>query len=535
MNEFLNEMNKTAKTENGALSYASSLSVLVDQFGQAATFRDRFIDDVFNDQFKLWSENPDAGLRFPFYLRMVTRKIKFENNFTTVETDKIQKGQGVKDEAFKRYLWLAKFHKEEFEKNLWAIPVIGSWKDVWTLLYYDEMTKIKALDKLKFFTLLQEGIEMSSQRDLIKKFLPRIRSTKKCTTNWARITNKLAKDFCNFLGWSETDYRRFKSTGVAHRFQRMICKKMFDNINFKEIPGRALSSLVKGKFLDKHDLVDKYTEFIKSQPVAKFTGYPYELMKNMGSYSVSAMPLYKKLTIDKQFEQLLLNAKDNGKIKENVLCCLDTSGSMNCDVINNVSAGDIATSLAIYFSSLNTGFFKDEIIAFDELSRIHSLHGTFTEKVMQIKSDNDYMGSTNFQSVIDEIVRIRKNIPEIPISDYPTTLLAVSDMQFNSCNYWGKTNNETNLDVLLEKLADVFPQSYVRSLKFIWWQVTGRTNDVPATINDPGNILISGFDGSIISMILGEEATDQKEKTIPNMEDVAKDALNQEILALINR
>jgi hypothetical protein len=88
---------------------------------------------------------------------------------------------------------------------------------------------------------------------------------------------------------------------------------------------------------------------------------------------------------------------------------------------------------------------------------------------------------------------------------------------------------------MLEKLSDVFPQSYVKGLKFIWWQVTGRTKDVPATINDPGNILISGFDGAIISMILGEDAPDQKEKTIPNMEDVAKDALNQEILSLINK
>ena len=40
------------------------------------------------------------------------------------------------------------------------------------------------------------------------------------------------------------------------------------------------------------------------------------------------------------------------------------------------------------------------------------------------------MGSTNFQSVVDEIVRIRKSNPNIPLEDYPSTLLVVSDMQF---------------------------------------------------------------------------------------------------------
>ena len=45
------------------------------------------------------------SVRFPFYLRMVTRKVKVHNNFVT---DNVQNGQGVRDESFKRLLWFAK-------------------------------------------------------------------------------------------------------------------------------------------------------------------------------------------------------------------------------------------------------------------------------------------------------------------------------------------------------------------------------------------------------------------------------------------
>lgn len=541
MNEFLNEMNKTARTENGALSYVSSLSVLVDQFGNAANYRNRDIDDVFADQSKLWNENSDMALRFPFYLRMVTRKIKFGES---AETETIQKGQGCKDEALKRYLWLAKYQSKSFYKNLWAIPVVGSWKDIWVLLYYDTALGLNVLDKTEMFKLIQDGIEVNHMRDLVKKFMPRIRSNNQCNSHWAKISNKSAKEFCKFSKWSMENYRLFKSTGEAHKFQQDICNRNYDSLNFNTIPGRALSNIVKGNFLSKHNLEKKYIDFINAKPVAKFTGYPYELIKSYIGFdhknSTAKVALYKKMTIDKQFEQLLLNGKDNGGINENVLCCLDTSGSMSRLVNDTICAGDIATSLAIYFSSLNNGAFKDKIIAFDDNSKLISLNGTFTDKVNQIYKDNDYMGSTNFQSVVDEIVRIRKLNPNINLSDYPTTFLVVSDMQFNPTrgNYYQTIPESTNSELMRQKLLDVFPESYVNSIKYIWWQVTERATDVPATINQPGNILISGFDGSIISLILGGNTKtnmDTTENVVPSMKEVVLNALNQEILTLINK
>jgi hypothetical protein len=71
-------------------------------------------------------------------------------------------------------------------------------------------------------------------------------------------------------------------------------------------------------------------------------------------------------------------------------------------------------------------------------------------------------------------------------------------------------------------------------MKFIWWQVTGRTKDVPAEIGT-GQIFLSGFDGSVVSLMLGGEAKEiEKEKGRPiTTEEAIGIALNQEILSYI--
>ena len=187
----------------------------------------------------------------PFYLRTITRQTNVTGRN---KTEKVQRGAGVRDEAFKRLLWIAKYHPEEFYRNLWLLPVVGSWKDLWVLLSMDDDKPF--LDERKFFEVIAEGINDDNHRDLVKKFMPRIRSDKKCKSNWAKNTNRMAKDFAKMVGWTYKDYRNFKSTGKAHEFQTVICKGLYKDINWNIIPGKALLNLVTGKFLDNHKLTD---------------------------------------------------------------------------------------------------------------------------------------------------------------------------------------------------------------------------------------------------------------------------------------
>lgn len=531
----------TSFTENGAVSYASIGTELLNQFAKAGTYRGRDLNDVFVQQAALWAENPEDALKFPFYLRMVTRKTKMFD----AETETVQRGQGVRDEAFKRLLWFAKYHPEVFYKNLWVLPLVGSWKDLWVLLTMDD-----SLNKKEFFKVMAMGINNDYHRELVKKYMPRIRANKLCNTDWAKKTNRLAKEFCNFVGWTAKDYRTFKSTGKAHEFQRVICARLYDNLNFKAIPGKALLNLVSGNFLQKHNLEEKYLSWVKTQPVAKFNGYPYELAMKMYPYrktyysrSTTPIPAALKFTLDKQFANLIETAKsDNGAIKGNVWCALDTSGSMTSPISrdSNVTSFDVAVGLGIYFSTLNEGEFHKNVIMFDNTSEVIHLNGEFTDMYNQITSRRDAMGGTNFQSVIDEIVRIRKKNPNIPLEDYPETLLVVSDMQFNPSNsYWGYTPNPemeaTNYEAAKNKLKTVFPVEWVNNFKIVWWHVNGRTTDFPSNMDCGGTYNFSGFDGSVISFLLGGEvATPSGEKKTPSMEDIIKDVFSQETLSLLS-
>lgn len=529
------------RTENGALSYATMGNALLDQFGKAGTARGRDIPTVWAEQARLWAEDPDSALRFPFYLRMVTR----QTNVNGAKTQKVQRGQGARDESFKRLLWIAKYHPDTFYANLWLLPVVGSWKDLWVLLSMD-----KDLKRKEFFKVMAEGINDDSARDLVKKYMPRIRSVNKCKTDWAKQTNEDAKAFAKFAGWSAEDYRKFKSTGKAHAFQTYICKGLYSKIDWNTIPGKALLNIASSKFLEAHKLTERYMEWLKNQPVAKFNGYPFELGHKLGGnrYELGNVSRVAKMTIDKQFKSLIETAKkDDGAIKGNVLCALDTSGSMNARVnmTSEITSYDVCVSLGIYFSELNEGAFHNVVAMFDDTSELMTIAGEFSDKWSQIRNRRDAMGSTNFQSLIDLIVDTRTMHPEIPLSEFPHTLLVVSDNQFNptwSYSWWGGRpgatypDEKTNYQAAIDKLSKVFPKSFVDDFKIVWWFCAGRdTRDFPTNMENGGTYLISGFDGSVISFILGGEVKvdETGKKVTPSMEEIVNDALHQEVLQFL--
>ena len=528
----------SARTENGAISYNTFGTALLDQFGKAGVYRGRNINDVWSDQNVLWSENPEFALKFPFYLRMITRQ---SNIIGHGKTEKVQRGAGARDEAFKRLLWIAKYHPEEFYRNLWLLPVVGSWKDLWVLLSFDGANEY--LNEQKFFEVIAEGINDPSHKDLVKKYMPRIRSSKKCTTSWAMKTNALAKRFADVAGWSYKDYRTYKTSGEAHTFQKIICKGLYSNIDWKTIPGKALLNLVSGKFLTNHNLEDTYYDWIKSQPVAKFNGYAFELGRKLGNskYEFNKTSRVTRITVDKQFDGLIATAsKDGGAIQGNVLCALDTSGSMSSPALDDAGTTPfhVCISLGIYFSELNQGAFHNTVAMFDDTSTLLKLKGkTFSDKWNEIISQQTAWGSTNFQSVIDLIVNTRRNHPEIALEDFPSTLVVVSDMQFNpSTSYYNRVSEQTNYETAMSKLRKVFPSEFVDNFKIVWWYCSNRkTSDFPSTMENGGTYMMSGFDGSIISFLLGGDlVVKTPDKKMPSMEDIIQAAFNQEVFSLIN-
>ena len=541
MNSFLTAaVQGRASTENGAKAYASTGSALADQFAKASTFRGRKLADVFADQSRLVGENPVSALRFLFYNRLVTRKVNVLGTEVTA-TEKVQSGQGQRDESFKRYLWYAQNQSSVFYNNLWLMLTVGGFRDMWDLMVLAKEEGIK-LDREKMYATYTELAQFS---DLSKKFMPTLRPAKQQVTKRSQLRNLFGREYRDFLNITNGQYRQVKESGTAHEWQQMIGRKQLSKLNFGRIPGKALTLLTKGKFLVNQKMEDSYQSWIESQPVAKFTGYAYELLL---AYQALGVKTTKHLltTINKQFDGLIALAKQNNDgvgITGNVWCALDTSGSMSSMATGSstVRAIDICKSLGIYFSTLNTGAFHKNVIMFDSSSKVKQLAGNFTDMVNQIPANA--MGSTNFQSVVAEIIRIRTANPGIPVNDFPQTLVVVSDMQFNPANTngWGSSYGRgngidyTNHELAVAKLSQHFPKEFMENFKFIWWDVTAReTGNVPARLQDLNTYVYSGFDGSVITMLLGGEGVKVNGvvKKNPSMAEMIQATLDQEILTM---
>ena len=164
---------------------------------------------------------------------------------------------------------------------------------------------------------------------------------------------------------------------------------------------------------------------------------------------------------------------------------------------------------------------------------------SFCDRVMNLPSVG--CGGTNFQSAVDEIIKIRKQHPEIPLEQYPTTVIAVSDMNFNPSNhswYGSSRQEDTNYEYSVKSLKTVFPSEFVDNMKFIWWDCVARhgVNHFEGKSIEPGCHFFSGFDGSIINLLFGESTVkDEKTGEVRQMtsEELVAKALSQEILNYI--
>ena len=212
----------------------------------------------------------------------------------------------------------------------------------------------------------------------------------------------------------------------------------------------------------------------------------------------------------------------------------DTSGSMESYATGtNQSAFDIAKGLALFFSYLlPEGPFANTWIEFNSKAKMHQWKGsTPVEKWNNDRSS--YIGSTNFQSVIDLFIEIKKSsILEDDIKDYPSGIICISDNEFNPAEL-GKTNVETALNKLRKA---GFPEWYVSNFKIILWNLRSSAynntagNKFETFGNVPNVYYFSGYDGSIVSFLTGVEG---QTSTPKNAKELFEAAMNQEILNMV--
>ena len=534
----LKRSSKTNALGNGATKFLTTGSDFCDQFGKITNYKaPRSYEDVAKDMQLLWSQDPENALKLAFYIRLITRTVSLPDGSKTKTT---QRGQGLKHEGVFRLLWVALNHPGTFWSNVPLYVSCGSWKDIITMLSYDLQYNgwnERKLDWNKFGQLILAGLENPNSSELIKKYLPQIRAKSACKTLEAQADNIIAKWICSLIfgqkesSYNYKQYRKLKSSGTAHEWQKLISQKRLLDINFETIHGRALAQLVSGKFLKNNGLESVYEKWIATKPVAKYTGFIYELLAPVKSgYHNQQLKPYQVDTINKQFYGVIETAKNGMKEGESgFLVVVDSSSSMTSKVPGTkVAAYDVAKAFALYFSYLLKGPFEGVFMEFADKAGLIQWKGKTPVERLQNDGCEAY-GSTNFQSVATVFTRLlKKGVPE---SDFPSGILCVSDGCFNNAS-----NNKTNTKQLKIALTNAgFSKKYVDNFKIVLWDIPnnyyGKSQTAFENFADTPNLYhISGLDGSAIAFLTGVEG----QKSIPKTtEELFQAAMDQEVLNLI--
>lgn len=523
---------------NGALKYSTSGNDFVDDFASIAKYKEpRSYEEVAKTMQLLYSIDKVKAVKMAIFIRLITRKSQVMKDKGVETLEEVQRGQGLKNEGIMRMLWLALNHSNVFKVNLPLFIAAGSWKDVITMMNLDLQFhgwKDKKLDWTFFGKVIKAGLLNPGTSQLVRKYLPTIRTDAKCRTLESQadtlIGRWLAKQFFpedeKFVAYKK--YRQLKSKGTAHKWQQLISKQMYNELNFDSIAGRALAQLVGSKFLKNHGLEAKYSEWIKAKPVAKFTGFVFELFKPLGNgYSLRHIEDYKEATINAQFAQLVKTGKEGINTNSGLLVVRDTSCSMTSQAVGcPMSSYDVAKSMALYFSEFLTGPFANSFAEFANTCTLQQWKGhTPVDKYLNDRCEA--YGGTNFQSVIDLFIRLKnKGVPE---KDFPTGILCVSDGEFNRCG----TNTSTNFQTAIRKLRKAgFSKEYVDNFKIILWDIPnsyyGKSETKFEDFADAPNFFyLSGYDPSSVAFIMeGKEC-----KVTPrNAAELMETALDQELL-----
>jgi hypothetical protein len=529
VNQFLTkgkaEGNKT-RSGNGALKFSSSGDTFTDQFTKAGKYKEpRKFSEIAKDAEMLWGEDPLKAVKFTLFLRTIPRVVNLPDG---TKTELPQKGTELKHEAIMRMLWLHGKSPESFWNNILLFVSLGSWHDVFTMLQYDlsyNGWKDRQLDWDKFGDLILAGLNNKHTVDLVKKYLPQIKARSQATTIDAQSNNAIAKWICSLLFGNKEgpstykQYRKLKNSGTAHDWQKLISQSKFKDIEFDKIHGRALSILVKSKFLKNQGLSEKYAAWITAPTTkeVKYTGFVHELFEGFWTGDKN-----KIATIDKQFETLVEKARTNEVT--DLIVVRDTSSSMRSQCPGTKSTCyDVAKALALYFSSFLKGRFADHWIEFNSTAKLQKWVGqTPTDKW---KNDcSSYVGGTDFQSVVDLFCQMRSQ--GVPEEDFPSGILAISDGEFNKTQL-----DDTNVEAARKKLRNHFSKEYADNFIIVLWNLqnryygSGSGEKFETGVNTRGCYYFGGYSASVISFL--------NDGKIMTTYELMEAALNQEVLNMV--
>lgn len=491
-NKFLEAIGNVSETENGAFGYKSTFDPMVDFNFRLASYRGASQEKVEEDFVKILDSKDEDVLRFLFYIRDVRDGLGERKTFRI---------------CLKKFVGSDFDNKKKIIENLCSyIMEYGRADDLFCLLDDDiDVSVHEIVYNFIEVTLAHDAMALAKKESisLLAKWLPSENASSKKTK---ALAAKIRKN----LGLSPRIYRNTLSS--LRKGLKIVERDMSTNdwgkIDYNSVPSRANLNY-KNAFL-KHD-AERRRQYladlvngIKGVKMNSSVNFPYDIVHK---YSEELELRFWEHNDDPSKEDETLemawkNLKDISGL-DNCLVVADDSGSMMTRVspASEVSALDVARSIAIYGAQHLRGDYNGKIVTFSETPRFLDISKKEKLKdILKYLDKHSEVANTNIEAVFDLILKVAvsKNLKQ---EDLPETLVIISDMEFDDCVRDSDNLTLGGFNNPVEVAKEKFEKNGYKLPRLVFWNVASRTGTIPVERNDLGFLLISGFSQNLFNGI----------------------------------
>lgn len=466
---FLNFLKRDANiayTENGAITYKSTMSDCLDLFATIGALRNADDSEVISRFMKAYTEDADMAMKTLFFARDIRGGLGERKVFKTIIN------------------WLAVNEPESVRKNISNISEYGRYDDLLTLLDTPCENDMKTYVKEQMEKDL-EALENGDNVSLLAKWLPSVN-----VGNREKVKN--AKKIARALGINDAKYRKTLTALRAHIkiIENNLREKDY-SFDYEKQPSKALYKYRRAFLNNDEERFIRFLNKAESNSSIMNTGTltPYDVIAPIVTKS-----MYRtEISEDERYSMdVTWRSLENFVGAENALAIVDGSGSMYMGYRSYMPAA-VAQSLGIYFAEHNKGAFHNHFITFSANPRLVEVKGRDIVEKIKYCMSYDECSNTDLRKTFDLILQtaIRNKVKK---NDMPEKLYIISDMEFDYCSVNAKLTNFEYAKAEFERHGYKLPQ-------IIFWNVASINMQQPVTKNEQGVALVSGCSPHIFAML----------------------------------
>lgn len=498
-----NELSNTKQlTENGAVGYMTTGKELLDLNFKTSSLRNKSEDEIFKLFLKAFHEDKLLAIKWLFFMRDTREGMGERRSFRI-----ILNGLGHQ-------------HPTIAKELISLVPEYGRWDDLYSLMDGDLTEYVVDF----IYQQLQEdcGNYLNKKPiSLLAKWLP-----KESTKKYKKVYNILLKKF----GMTPKEYRRIISD--LRKYLDVVEVKMSANewnkVNYNTIPSKA-NLLYKDAFLrhDKERRNEYLNDLKNGNNNAKINAkvlMPHEIVhRYMDKYEWGDIDDF-----DESLEQLWKALPNYVNSEGFSIFVRDGSYSMTTKIGNtNITCLDISTALAIYFSEHCKGEYKDNFITFSNRPKVIDLSNcsSLREKIEKCHAEDDCSNTDIykvFKLILDTAVNNKYTQEQLP-----KNIVVVSDMEFDNAT------TTSDYQTLFETIQAEYLLHGYDLPRLVFWNVCSRTGAIPLKTNKNGVCLVSGFNPTIMDMVLSGEL-DPYKCLVNKLNSSRYDAVEKAVKNLLN-